>query len=157
TCARFLIEPRVRSCPAAATGPLKEMSMQFRRQLSWKWVLGISTITTALWLPIAKAAPTHAGHSAQPHDRRHMHMRNWALEPTGKPGVSPLDPNAIPKFVNELTKPPVFVPDNPGANTLHYTVTYKAIQQQLLPPGFPSTEVYAYGGKANFNERDQRP
>ena len=84
-------------------------------------------------------------------------MRNWALEPTGKPGVSPLDPNAIPKYVNELTKPPVYVPDNPGSNRLHYTVTYKKIHQQLLPPGFPSTEVFAYGGKADFSEDDGGP
>src|SRR4029077_20315712 len=89
--------------------------------------------------------------------RRHMHMRNWALEPTGIPGVSPLDPARIPKFVNELTKPPVFVPDNTGQRTPHYTVTYKAIRQQLLPPGFPSTVVYAYGGAANFSEADQSP
>jgi hypothetical protein len=38
-----------------------------------------------------------------------MHMKNWALEPTGIPGVFPLDPNVIPKFVNQLTKPPVHV------------------------------------------------
>jgi FtsP/CotA-like multicopper oxidase with cupredoxin domain len=84
-------------------------------------------------------------------------MRNWALEPTGKPGVSPLDPNRIPKFVSDLTKPPVFVPDNPGGRTPHYTVTYRAIQQQLLPRGFPSTEVYAYGGVTNAAEAGQRP
>src|SRR5262245_7310626 len=133
--------------------------MHFRPPHSWKWVLAVSTLA-AVCFPIVKAgspASAHAAHTAPQHDRRHMHMRNWALEPTGKVGVSPLDPNAIPKFVNELTKPPVFVPDNPGANRLHYTVTYKSIQQQLLPPGFPSTEVYAYGGKANFNERNERP
>ena len=141
--------------------------MQFRLA-RLKWVLGVATIL-GLCFPIVKAATgsTRSGGPApsmmapvqgmQHHDRRHMHMRNWALEPTGKPGVSPLDPNAIPKYVNELTKPPVYVPDNPGRNTLHYTVTYKKIHQQLLPPGFPSTEVFAYGGKADFSEDDGGP
>ena len=41
---------------------------------------------------------------------RHMHMKNWMLEPTGIPGVGPLDPTTIPKWVNQLTKPPVHVP-----------------------------------------------
>ena len=95
-----------------------------------KGVLGVGTII-GLCFPIAKAAmesgrpavpriPTMAGagHGAQHQDRRHMHMRNWALEPTGVAGVSPLDPLTIPKYVNELTKPPVFVSDNPGTPLL---------------------------------------
>jgi FtsP/CotA-like multicopper oxidase with cupredoxin domain len=102
---------------------------------------------------VAKTSPMQA----MQHDRRHMHMRNWALEPTGKPGVSPLDPNTIPKYVNELTKPPVFVADGVSRGTPHYTVVYKAIHQQLLPRGFPSTEVYAYGGLTNSAEVGQRP
>src|SRR5262249_14096609 len=123
-------------------------------------VIGLSLPITKIAL--GSASPSASGSSAAPaqathHDRRHMHMRNWALEPTGKPGVSPLDPNRIPKFVSDLTKPPVFVPDNPGARTPHYTVTYKAIQQQLLPRGFPSTEVYAYGGLTNASDPGERP
>ena len=92
-------------------------------------------------------------------DRRHMHVRNWALEPTGSPGVSPLDPTSIPKFVNDLTKPPVYVPDNPGSRgTPHYTVTYKKIRQQLLPPGFPSHRRSSpTAAQANFSESDERP
>ena len=91
-------------------------------------------------------------------DRRHMHMKNWALEPTGIPGVSPLDPTTIPKFVNQLTKPPVHVAvgtrrePSTGRNLPLYEVTEKAIQAQLLPPGFPTTKVYAYGGLVNFSE-----
>src|SRR3984893_368700 len=72
-------------------------------------------------------------------DRRHMHMRNWALEPTGIPGVFPLDPTTIPQFVNQLTKPPVPVavgtrrePET-GRNLPLYKVTAKAIRQQVLP------------------------
>lgn len=141
--------------------------MRLRQRRSLKWALCVGMVA-GLGFPLLKAAGGHArsaarpsmnapsAHATQHADRRHMHMRNWALEPTGKPGVHPLNPLAIPKFVNELTKPPVFVPDNPGGKTAHYTVAYKAIQQHLLPPGFPSTEVYAYGGQANFAEADQR-
>src|SRR5262245_49401480 len=132
------------------------MKSGLRRGL--KWTLSVGMLV-ALGFPLLKGSmnATTAAHTAQHADRRHMHMRNWALEPTGKPGISPLDPTSIPKFVNELTKPPVFVVDNPGGRTPHYTVSYKAIQQQLLPPGFPSTEVYAYGGLTNSAEADQRP
>jgi FtsP/CotA-like multicopper oxidase with cupredoxin domain len=129
--------------------------MKHRYGRSVKWLLSVGMLA-GLAFPMLKADVPIA-HDAQHADRRHMHMRNWALEPTGKPGVSPLDPLTIPKFVSDLTKPPVFVPDNPGAAVPHYTVTYKPVRQQLLPPGFPSTEVYAYGGAANFAEADQRP
>ena len=144
--------------------------MRYRGVNGLKWVLKAGTIVGLCFL-ITKAATgsarlavpepaTTAAHAQgmQHADRRHMHMRNWALEPTGITGVSPLDPTTIPKFVNELTKPPVFVRDNAGSyGTPHYTVTYKKIQQQLLPPGFPTTQVFAYGGKANFAESDQWP
>ena len=142
--------------------------MKFRMVDSLKRVLKAGTIVGLCFL-ITKAATGSAGpavpgrsvaaaHAAgMPHsDRRHMHMRNWALEPTGIPGVSPLDPITIPKFVNELSKPPVFVVDN-NRGTAHYTVTYKKITQQLLPPGFPSTKVFAYGGQANFAESGHAP
>jgi spore coat protein A, manganese oxidase len=88
---------------------------------------------------------------------RHMHMKNWMLEPTGIPGVSPLDPATIPKWVNQLTKPPVHVPVAQPGNTPLYDVSARAIRLQLLPPGFPSTKVFAYGGRVNFNEAGQTP
>ncbi len=89
------------------------------------------------------------------HGSRHMHMKNWMLEPTGIPGVSPLNPNSIPKFVNQLTRPPVHVPVFQGGKA-KYTVTAAAVQLQLLPPGFPRTTVYAYGGVVNFAEAGQQ-
>jgi spore coat protein A, manganese oxidase len=92
----------------------------------------------------------------QNHLHLHMHMRNWMQEPTGIAGVSPLDPARIPQFVNQLTKPPVHVPVMQGT-TAKYTVTAKKIRAQLLPPGFPSTTVFAYGGVVNFAESGQRP
>ena len=97
--------------------------------------------------------------SAQSHpqhrDRKHMHVKNWMEQPTGKPGVSPLDPATVPKFVNQLPRLPVFVPvgtkreSSTGKNLPLYEVTEKAIYQQILPPGFPKTQVYAYGGTVN--------
>jgi spore coat protein A len=94
---------------------------------------------------------------------RHMHMKNWALEPTGIAGVNPVDPTTIPKYVNQLTKPPVHVPTGTkfdpetGKNLPLYTVTEKEIQQQMLPPGYPTTKAYAYGGLVNFAESGEPP
>jgi FtsP/CotA-like multicopper oxidase with cupredoxin domain len=119
-------------------------------------IAGISGLITKTAMGSARSAAAALAQTTHA-DRRHMHMRNWALEPTGIPGVSPLDPNSIPKFVNDLTKSPVFVPDNSGGQIPHYTVAYKKIQQQLLPPGLPSTQVFAYGGLANFAEAGQIP
>ena len=130
------------------------MTRLHARSLKWVLRVGIAVglcvqVTRIVWGSARTAtAATDAAPRAQVghHDRRHMHMRNWLLEPTGKPGVSPLDPHQIPKFASDLTKPPVFVPDNSGRPVPHYTVAYKSIRQQLLPRGFPSTEVFAYGG-----------
>jgi len=106
--------------------------------------------------PVAANAGAHSGmqgmtsSAARPmHDSKHMHMRNWMLEPTGIVGVTPLDPTKIPKFVNQLTRPPVFVPTFQNGKA-RYTVTAAAVQLQLLPPNFPRTLVYAYGGTVNF-------
>ena len=71
----------------------------------------------------------------------------------------PLDPQSIPRFANSLTKPPVFVPSfvrdpSTGKMVAHYDVTEQSIKQRLLPPGFPSTTVYAYGGQVR--DADQR-
>jgi len=105
--------------------------MKPRLMHALKWTISIGAIV-GVALPIARTTgglgPYGAGatvsasplaQTAHHADRRHMHMRNWALEPTGKASVSPLDPASIPKYVNELTKPPVFVPDNPGRSIPH--------------------------------------
>src|SRR5260370_9234596 len=86
-----------------------------------------------------------------------MHVRNWMNPPTGSadPTVTPLDPNTVPKFVNQLTRPATFVPVGTkfdrqlGRNVPLYDVTENTIYQQILPPGFPNTKVYAYGGQVN--------
>jgi len=59
--------------------------------------------------------------------------------------VVPLDPLTIPKFVNQLTGPPP-VYDQVAPN--EYAVDMVEIMQQVLPPGFPQTKVWGYGGLA---------
>lgn len=79
-------------------------------------LLFAAALTFPMWMSrVANVSAQHANMAMatpgqQPTTRRgHMHMKNWALEPTGIPGVSPLDPTTIPRFVNQLTKPPVHV------------------------------------------------
>jgi spore coat protein A, manganese oxidase len=86
-----------------------------------------------------------------------MHVQNWATLPTGSsdPTVRPLDPNRIPKFVNQLTRPATFVSVGTkfdrslGRNVPLYDVIEWTVFQQILPLGFPKTKIYAYGGQAN--------
>jgi FtsP/CotA-like multicopper oxidase with cupredoxin domain len=73
-----------------------------------------------------------------------------------------LDPNMIPKFVNQLTgPPPVYVPKlirdpNGRGIAFEYTVTMDESMQQVLPTvdefgnptGFGMTSVWGYGGQA---------
>ncbi len=65
---------------------------------------------------------------------------------------TPLDPNNIPIFVNQLAIPPTFEPiihKDPYSGFLshNYLVTVSQFSQQMLPAGFPETTVYGYGGK----------
>ena len=63
-----------------------------------------------------------------------------------------LDPLLIPKYVNQLTgQPPVYEPTvatdpSTGLLTHYYTVYMSEFYQQILPPGFPKTKVWGYGG-----------
>jgi spore coat protein A len=94
-----------------------------------------------------------------------MHVKNWMVQPTGiaDSAVTPLDPNTVPKFVNQLTRPPVFVPvgakfdQSLGKSVALYDVTEKNTYQQILPPGFPKTKIYAYGGLVNTAGPGQPP
>ncbi|HMG33215.1 MAG TPA: multicopper oxidase [Blastocatellia bacterium] len=95
-------------------------------------------------------------HQSNHRNSKHMHMKNWALEPTGIAGVTPLDPTTIPKFKNQLIRLPTFVPigtkrePSTGRNLPLYEVIEQTVQIPLLPPGFPTTKSYAYGGKVNI-------
>ncbi len=65
-----------------------------------------------------------------------------------------LDPKNIPKYVNQLSKPPVYKPcvsKKYGLfgrhNITHsYHVDISEFYQQILPPGMPQTKVWGYGG-----------
>jgi len=72
-----------------------------------------------------------------------------------------LDPSCIPKYINELLKPPVYMPfiikskngkeekDNcckKKEKTHLYFVDISEFKQQILPKGFPKTTVWGYGG-----------
>src|SRR4051812_44308097 len=64
----------------------------------------------------------------------------------------PLDPTTIPKYVNQLVVPPVYEPDKikdpaTGKVLSHlYVVDASQFKQQILPPKFPQTTVWGYGG-----------
>ena len=71
--------------------------------------------------------------------------------------VEKLDPLAIPKYVNKLEKPLTFFPQTVkekikknGEHHIqiqhHYKIDICETMQQILPPGFPKTKVYGYGG-----------
>ncbi len=70
------------------------------------------------------------------------------------PAPELLDPTTIPKYVNQLTgPPPVYVPREirgKGGEVIQhsYTVLMKSFMQQILPPGYPATRVWGYGGVA---------
>jgi len=65
-----------------------------------------------------------------------------------------LDPASIPKWVNQITgPPPVYVPtavtDGQGNVVRYdYLVKMETKTQPLLPPGYPETPVWGYGGEA---------
>ena len=75
-----------------------------------------------------------------------------AVPPTPTPAL--LDPKTIPKYVNQLTgPPPVYVPRvirGRGGEVIRYeyAVLMLSFKQQILPPGYPATPVWGYGGVA---------
>lgn len=67
----------------------------------------------------------------------------------------PLDPLTIPKYVNQLSIPRVLAPtvvrDSTGRVVRHdYDMSTNVMRAQLLPPGFPQTTVWAYGGRCRI-------
>src|SRR5262249_31727455 len=124
-------------------------------------LLFAAAVTSPMWsrwsATIAQTATTQLAPIVhhQMIDRPHMHVKNWMLQPTGIQGVEPLDPNTVPKFKNQLSRLPTFVPVGTkfdptiGRNVPLYEVTENIVFQQILPFGFPKTKIYAYGGKVN--------
>jgi spore coat protein A len=66
-------------------------------------------------------------------------------------GPKLLDPTTIPKYVNQITgAPPYYMPDEILADgTEVYTIEMTKSNQQVLPPGYPETTVWGYGGMTN--------
>ena len=71
---------------------------------------------------------------------------------TGQSTAPKLDPTTIPKFVNQLDRLPVFVPqlvrDSQG-NIIRkeFNVEIAKFMAQELPPPFPQTQLFGYGGQ----------
>jgi len=71
---------------------------------------------------------------------------------------NPLDPNTIPKYLNQLVVPPVFEPTvvknkhTSKVKSHNYRVTISQFTQQILPEGFPETTVWGYGSKVRNPE-----
>lgn len=68
---------------------------------------------------------------------------------------SKLDPMTIPKYVNQLVKPPVYKPyvtkehnkkGKSGKEKHYYCIDISEFKQQILPKGFRETKVWGYGG-----------
>jgi FtsP/CotA-like multicopper oxidase with cupredoxin domain len=65
-----------------------------------------------------------------------------------------LEPETIPKYVNEITgPPPVYTPRTIGGREgepprHEYRVHMMEFEQQILPEGYPETAVWGYGGVA---------
>ncbi len=62
-----------------------------------------------------------------------------------------LNPESIPKFVNQLAIPPAYTPkistdSVTGKKTHTYEIQTSAFYEQILPQGFPKTFVWGYGG-----------
>jgi len=76
---------------------------------------------------------------------------SYAVKPTPPlVDVPTLDPKLIPKFVNQLVKPPVYA-NTTIAGVDYYTINMTKFMQQILPPPFPMTEVWGYGGIVDYN------
>jgi len=76
----------------------------------------------------------------------------FAVKP---PAPVTLDPKTIPKYVNQLVVPPVFVPNSTSPDR-YYNISMTTGRQQVLPaavgawipPGDGKTAVWGYAGKA---------
>ncbi|MFK3983417.1 multicopper oxidase family protein [Micromonospora sp. NPDC050397] len=64
-----------------------------------------------------------------------------------------MDPGGIPKYVSDLVIPPVMPPlPGDGKQALdEYLIAVRQFQQQILPPGYPTTTVWGYGSPSHGN------
>ena len=76
----------------------------------------------------------------------------WSSKVFAQEEPEPLDPLTIPKYAHELTRPRVLAPsvirDTRGRVIRHeHVVSARALRAQVLPPAFPRTTVFGYGGR----------
>lgn len=69
-----------------------------------------------------------------------------------------LDPQALPKYVTPLLIPPVMpkagtIKIKGGKNADYYEISMRQIKQQILPPGFGTTTVWAYGATKSASKK----
>ena len=60
------------------------------------------------------------------------------------PGGS-LNPNNVPKYVEDLVIPPVMPAKNRSKKLDRYEIAVRQFSQQILPSGFSETTVWGYG------------
>ncbi|TAN39645.1 MAG: bilirubin oxidase [Nitrospirae bacterium] len=56
-----------------------------------------------------------------------------------------LDPSTIPKYVTPLVIPPAMPFESKDSASTRYQIAAKQFQPQILPPGYPTTQVFGYG------------
>src|ERR1043166_7387546 len=57
----------------------------------------------------------------------------------------PLDPTSVPKYVTDLFALPTMPASGSDPHLDRYRITVRPHRQQVLPPGYPTTPVFAYG------------
>jgi spore coat protein A len=62
------------------------------------------------------------------------------------PGGPTLNPRTIPKYTQQLVIPPYYDVNNVGGVDTYTIRMVSGINQQILPPGFPTTTTWAYEG-----------
>jgi spore coat protein A len=65
--------------------------------------------------------------------------------------VGQLDPNTIPQFVTELHIPPAMPTAAATKAYDRYSLAARSFHQQILPTGFPSTQVFGFGSTTDAN------
>lgn len=105
-------------------------------------------------------APEHMAAAAEPAETQQTPVSGPVSqqEPAQKPvPEGHLDPRRIPKYANQLSKPPVFcpVPTTDDDDKPLYVIDASQFKQQILPEGFPETTVWGYGGTVIDEESHQ--
>ena len=73
-----------------------------------------------------------------------------ALTAASTPSTAPeLNPSTIPRFQTPFQRFYTYAATRNGAGQNEYTVQINTFQEQQLPPGFPATPLFGYGGNVS--------